>query len=515
MVETQTLVSAKNLTISFGGIQALKGVDVDIAEGEIRCLAGENGSGKSTFVKILSGVYQPDGGQLSVGGKTVSHFSPILASDAGIQVIFQDLSLFNHLSVGENIAINKFTHASSVFVSRKKIHEIAGPQLERLGISLDLDAPVSTLSMANKQLVAIARALAMDARLLFMDEPTTALTAKEVKRLLEIVQGLKDEGLSIVFISHKLDEVFSIADTITVFRDGEKVGDFAANELTEATLSKHMTGREVEYQRYHRTLTDNEPLLEVKNLTRKGNYQNLSLDVRPGDIVGLTGLLGAGRTELALSLFGLNKPDSGEILVGGKPVTIGAPWEAMKQGIALVPEDRHEQGLFGNQSVSANVSVAVPDKVTNQVGVVDSKKESDVAAQVVQDMGVNNKNTAVKISILSGGNQQKVVIGKWMLWEPRVLVLDSPTVGIDIGSKTEIYDRIHRLAESGIGVIFISDEVGEIVANCNRVFLMHEGSVIREYREKDMQKEGVADELQEIISNPDSLATSAGKKASS
>ena len=208
MVDSNVLVSAKDLTISFGGIQALKGVDVEIQRGEIRCLAGENGSGKSTFVKILSGVYQPDGGSLEVDGKPVSQFTPIRASDAGIQVIFQDLSLFNHLSVGENIAINRFTHEGSFFVSRKKIHAIAAPQLERLGINLDLDAPVSTLSMANKQLVAIARALAMDAKLLFMDEPTTALTAKEVKRLLEIVEGLKAEGLSIVFISHKLDEVF-------------------------------------------------------------------------------------------------------------------------------------------------------------------------------------------------------------------------------------------------------------------------------------------------------------------
>jgi simple sugar transport system ATP-binding protein len=497
------LVSAKNLSISFGGVQALKGVNVEIAAGEIRCLAGENGSGKSTFVKMLAGVYQPDGGELIVGGQRIQNFNPMQASDAGIQVIFQDLSLFNHLSVGENIAINKVTHGKSWRVSRKKIHDIAAPQLDKVGITLDLDAPVSSLSMANKQLVAICRALAMDAKLLFMDEPTTALTGREVKRLLEIVQGLKDQGLSIVFISHKLDEVFSIADTITVFRDGFKVGDFAADELTEASLSKHMTGREVTYERYHRQQTTTEPLLEVKNLSRKGNYENISLDVRAGDIVGLTGLLGAGRTEFALTLFGLNKPDSGEILVAGEPVKITAPWEAMAQGIALVPEDRLEQGLFANQTVSSNVAVAVADRVTNPFGVLDAQKEKDFATQVVNDMGVNNKNTSAKISILSGGNQQKVVIGKWMLWEPQVLVLDSPTVGIDIGSKSEIYERIHRLAEQGIGVVFISDEVEEIVANCNRVYVLHEGRVIREFRERDMQSETLSHDLAEIISNPD------------
>ncbi len=511
-METDTIISTKDLSISFGGVQALKGVDVDIAKGEIRCLAGENGSGKSTFVKIISGVYRPDGGELLVDGREVPYLRPTEASDLGIQVIFQDLSLFSHLSVGENIAINKFTHEGSFVVSRKRIQEIAQPQLERLGLDLDLDARVSSLSMANRQLVAIARALAMDAKLLFMDEPTTALTNREVRRLLEIVQGLKEEGLSIVFISHKLDEVFSLADTITVFRDGEKVGDFQASELTEATLSAHMTGREISYQRYHRQQEGSDALLEVKNLTRKGNYEDLSLDVRPGDIVGLTGLLGAGRTEFGLTLFGLNKPDSGEILVNGEPVSIDAPWDAMKHGIALVPEDRLEQGLFGNQKVSTNVSVAVPDLVTNSMRVLSSKKEDEVASRVVHDMGVNNKNTDVKISILSGGNQQKVVIGKWMQWQPKVLVLDSPTVGIDIGSKTEIYERIHRLAEEGIGVIFISDEVEEIVANCNRVYLMHEGHVLKEYREKDMQREGLAEELQEIISNPDTYEQASAPK---
>ena len=510
MVTTAPLLVAKNLSISFGGVQALKGIDLEIQPGEILCLAGENGSGKSTFVKIVSGVYQPDGGELTIGGEKAHNYNPIKASDAGIQVIFQDLSLFNHLSVGENIAINQLMHRGSWRISRKRVREIAQPQLDKVGIDLDLDAPVSTLSMANKQLVAICRALAMDARLLFMDEPTTALTGREVKRVLEIVHGLKDQGLSIVFISHKLDEVFSIADSITVFRDGDKVGDFSAKELDEASLSKHMTGREVSYQRYHRSHEDNAPILEVKNLSRQGNYKDLSFDVRPGDIVGFTGLLGAGRTEFALSLFGLNKPDSGQIMVGGEEVKISAPWDAMSHGIALVPEDRLEQGLFGNQTVSANVSVAVPKLVSNLFGVLRGKSVRDVAHQVVHDMGVNNKNTDVKISILSGGNQQKVVIGKWMLWDPRILVLDSPTVGIDIGSKSEIYDRIHKLADKGIGVVFISDEVEEIVANCNRVFVMHEGQVLREFRESDMKATDFKDTLANLIANPEEVSVGAG-----
>lgn len=506
MSDKTPIVSVKDLSIAFGGIQALKGVDLDIMPGEVRCLAGENGSGKSTFVKIVSGVYQPGGGDLVINGEPVKNFSPIQASAAGIQVIFQDLSLFTHLSVGENIAINHMMHGGSPIVSRKRVRDIAQPQLEKLRIDLDIDAPVSTLSMANKQLVAIARALAMDAKLLFMDEPTTALTGKEVKRLLEIVQNLKDDGLSIVFISHKLDEVFSIADTITVFRDGSKVGDFQASELNSELLAEHMTGRKVTYERYHRENTESEPLLEVRNLRRSGHYEDLSFDIRPGDIVGFTGLLGAGRTEFALSLFGLNKPDSGEILVDGKAVTIRQPWDAMAQGIALVPEDRLEQGMFGNQTIFANVSIAAKKAVTNAVGILSRKKEKSLATDVVHDMGVNNKNTDAKISILSGGNQQKVVIGKWMVWNPRVLILDSPTVGIDIGSKSEIYAKIQDQAKKGIGVIFISDEVEEITANCNRVFVLHEGHVLHEFREKDMQDENFGDTLADMISNPGELA---------
>jgi simple sugar transport system ATP-binding protein len=509
MATTSPLLVAKNLSISFGGVRALKGIDLEIQPGEIRCLAGENGSGKSTFVKIVSGVYQADGGDLIIGGNEAHNHNPIKASDAGIQVIFQDLSLFNHLSVGENIAINQLIHRGSWRISRNRIREIAQPQLEKVGINLDLDAPVSTLSMANKQLVAICRALAMDAQLLFMDEPTTALTSREVSRLLEIVQGLKDQGLSVVFISHKLDEVFSIADSITVFRDGDKVGDFNAKDLDEASLSKHMTGREVSYGRYHRVHEEQAPILEVKNLTRKSNYTDLSFDVRPGDIVGFTGLLGAGRTELALSLFGLNKPDSGQIFVEGKEVKISAPWDAMAQGIALVPENRLEQGLFGNQSVAENISVAVPDLVSNSLGILRPTSVQELSQQVVHDMGVNNKSTDVKISILSGGNQQKVVIGKWMLWNPRILVLDSPTVGIDIGSKAEIYDRIHTLASKGIGVIFISDEVEEVAANCNRVFVMHEGEVLREFREEGMKAKDFRATLADLIANPDSVSAEA------
>ncbi|MGV8883058.1 MAG: sugar ABC transporter ATP-binding protein [Rhodoglobus sp.] len=502
MTSTPLLV-AKDLSISFGGIKALRGVDLEIGRGEILCLAGENGSGKSTFTKIVSGVYTPDSGEIIFDGEPVTWNRPRDAGAAGIQVIYQDLSLFEHLSVAENIAINHMMHSGYPIVSRRKMRRIASEQLERIGIDLPLDAPLSTLSMANRQIVAICRALSMDARLLFMDEPTTALTGREVSRLLKIVLELKRRGLSIVFISHKLDEVFKVADSITIFRDGEKVGSFPADELDELSLSRYMTGRDVTYQRYHREQVVEEPVIAVSNLTRHGHYEDVSFSVRPGDIVGLTGLLGSGRTEIALSLFGLNRPDSGSISINGTPVTIKAPWEAMEHGIALLPEDRQTQGLFGNQSVAVNASATMLDRILGTARTLSRPKEDALASRVVQQMGVNNKNTQTLVSNLSGGNQQKVVIGKWLFRNPAVFILDSPTIGIDIGSKAEIYDQIHKLAKDGMAVIFISDEPEEIVANCNRVLVMHEGTMVETFSEADVAKPGFKDELIRIISDPE------------
>jgi len=497
------LLTASNICNSFGGVKALRGIDFSIGEGEIVCLAGENGCGKSTFTKIISGVYTPDSGEITIGDETVSSLTPRSAIAAGVQVIYQDLSLFGHLSVAENIAINRMMHDGSKFVRSTAMRNIARQQLERVGVELDLDAPVSTLSVANKQIVAICRALSMEARLLIMDEPTTALTGREVARLLLIILDLKARGLSILFISHKLDEVFKIADSITIFRDGKKVGDFQAAELNELSLSRHMTGRDVTYTRYHRTRTESEPILEIKSLSRKGNYSGVNLDVRPGDIVGLTGLLGSGRTEIALSLFGLNKPDSGEIKVNGKPVSITAPWQAMRHGIALLPEERGSQGLFATQSVEANISVTMLDRILNPIKMLNRKTEKQLATRVVTEMGVNNKNTSLAVDKLSGGNQQKVVLGKWIAREPQVFILDSPTVGIDIGSKSEIYDKIHRLAENGMGVIFISDEPEEIVANCNRIVVMHDGEIIHRFDESQVRADNFKDELIQMISDPE------------
>lgn len=504
----EPLLIAENVSIAFGEVKALDDVSLSINSGEIRCLVGENGSGKSTFVKIVSGVYAPTSGRVLIAGKPLESHDPRAAIVAGVQVIYQDLSLFQHLSVVENIAINRMLHEGHRFVNRKEMRRIAVEQIERMRVNLPLDELISSLSVANRQLVAIARAMSMNAKILFMDEPTTALTTREVNRLLAIVHELKQQGLSIVFISHKLDEIFEVADTITVFRDGNHVGDFDAKDLNPAKLSYHMTGREVLYKTFHPTFQAEEtapPVLEVRNLTRKGNYQNVSFKVERGDIVGLTGLLGAGRTELALSLYGLNRPDSGEILVSGKPVQISQPWDALAYGIALVPEDRTTQGLFRSHTIKRNVSSSQLDAIVNKLGLLAPRREADVAKRTIAEMRVNNKNLDAIVGILSGGNQQKVVIGKWVQTNPSVLILDSPTVGIDIGSKSEIYEHIHRLAHDGMGVILISDEPEEIIANCNKVIVMHEGQVIASFNDSDRLQAAFTQRLASIIANPDSI----------
>lgn len=499
------LLHAENLTIAFGEVRALSDVSLTIRKGEIRCLAGENGSGKSTFVKIVSGVYAQDTGTVSIDGDETASRDPRAAIDAGVQVIYQDLSLFDHLTVAENIAINRMLHDNTKMVRRAEIERIAREQLAKMNVSLPLHDYASTLSVANRQLVAIARALSMDAKILFMDEPTTALTTREVARLLTIVRELKEDGLAIVFISHKLDEIFDVADTITVFRDGEKVGDYAAEDLTPASLSKAMTGREVLYKTFHRNDdvdTEQVPLLKVTGLTNKKFYRDISFTLQRGDILGLTGLLGSGRTELALSLFGLNRANRGVIEVNGKKVSIDAPWDALALGIALVPEDRGTQALFGNQSMRFNLSSSRLGSLTNRWGAIDRRREREMAENAIDTMRVNNRNLSALVRILSGGNQQKVVIGKWLATEPQILILDSPTVGIDIGSKSEIYDNIHALAHQGIGVILISDEPEEIYANCNKVLVMHEGDIVARYSDEERLAPGFAEELASVISAP-------------
>ena len=503
----EPILSASNISKSFIGVRALNNIDITINAGEIHCLAGENGCGKSTLVKCISGVYTPDEGTIQIEGQTCWSMTPIEAMNHGIQVIYQDLSLFQHMTVAENIAISKLKFENTKIINWKTIKAIAKEQLDKIGVTMDLDETVGEISMANKQMVAICRALAQNAKILFMDEPTTALTKTEVSHLMKVMLELKKKGLAIVFISHKLDEVFEVADKITIFRNGNKIGDFNSSDLDEKSLSYYMTGREIEYPRYHRTYKDNTPILSVEHLTRKGQYEDMSLTVRPGDIIGLTGLLGSGRTELAMSLFGLNKTQAGVIKVNGKEVDINSPMVAKKYGIALLPEDRSREGLFIERKIKENISAPIIDTICKK-GIVNRKKENEIAEKYVEELKVRTPSIETVVGTLSGGNQQKVVISKWIATSPKVFIMDTPTVGIDIGSKAEIYEQIHKFADEGMAIILISDEIQEVMANCNRVLVMAHGKCVVELSEEDLMQEGADKHLAEIIGNQKEKALS-------
>lgn len=503
----EPILSASNISKSFIGVRALNNIDITINAGEIHCLAGENGCGKSTLVKCISGVYTPDEGTIQIEGQTCGSMTPIEAMNHGIQVIYQDLSLFQHMTVAENIAISKLKFENTKIINWKTIKAIAKEQLDKIGVTMDLGETVGEISMANKQMVAICRALAQNAKILFMDEPTTALTKTEVSHLMKVMLELKKKGLAIVFISHKLDEVFEVADKITIFRNGNKIGDFNSSDLDEKSLSYYMTGREIEYPRYHRTYKDNTPILSVEHLTRKGQYEDMSLTVRPGDIIGLTGLLGSGRTELAMSLFGLNKTQAGVIKVNGKEVDINSPMVAKKYGIALLPEDRSREGLFIERKIKENISAPIIDTICKK-GIVNQKKENEIAEKYVEELKVRTPSIETVVGTLSGGNQQKVVISKWIATSPKVFIMDTPTVGIDIGSKAEIYEQIHKFADEGMAIILISDEIQEVMANCNRVLVMAHGKCVVELSEEDLMQEGADKHLAEIIGNQKEKALS-------
>ena len=493
------VLEAKNIYKSFGGVQALNDVSFSVAPAEIHCLVGENGSGKSTFVKTIVGVHAPDSGLIILNGNQYKKLSVRQAIREGVQVIYQDLSLFSYMSVAENIATNKMIAQNETFVNWKKINKVAEEQLEKIGVDMDLKAPIETISIANRQLVAICRALSLDAKILFMDEPTTALTKHEVDRLLSIVADLKKKSISVVFISHKLDEVMEVADQICIFRDGKKVGDFLKSEINEKMLTYHMTGRKVEYPRYVRKIESGLPILEVKNLSRKGNYSDINFKVCAGDIVGIIGLLGSGRTELALTLFGLNPQNCGNIIIDGKEEVFKTPKDSINKGVSMMPENRQSQGCFLKKSISVNVASSILDRLKNKLGFIDKKVQDKKAEEVVAKLRVRTKSVETEVQNLSGGNQQKVVLGKWMVTDPKVLILDSPTVGVDVGSKAEIYDHIQGFANNGMGIVLISDEITEIMVNCNKIIVMRAGKVVGYFNEKDLESENSKNEIYDIM----------------
>lgn len=487
-------VDLRAITKRYAGVTALDSVDFTVQPGEAVCLAGENGSGKSTLIKIISGVEKATEGTVRIAGQDRPYLNPRISAAAGVMVIFQDFSLFPNLSVAENISFATQLATHGRLFRRNASREIARNALERIGVEIDLDARVESLPVAQKQLVAICRALASQAQLIIMDEPTTALTAREVRRLQGIIRMLKEDGVAVIFVSHKLAEVLEVSERVVVLRNGKKVAEGAASEFDTQSLTYHMTGRDVADAPPSDVPAQAETLMKVAGLNKAGSFADIGFELRTGEVLGITGLLGSGRTSVAKSLFGLVKPDRGTITVSGRNVPTGNPHASSVAGIGYVPEDRLTEGLFLSQSILRNVAIGRLDAHASG-GFLDMGGLVDEASRWLEKLKVKTPDVHAPVQSLSGGNQQRVALARWLSRAPRVLVLNGPSVGVDVGSKADIHDIIRDLAGQGIGIIVISDDLPELLATCHRILVMRDGRIIDEMDGKTVTEDDLAERL--------------------
>ena len=490
---SEYLLEMKGICKSFAGVHALDHVNFRVRPGKVMCLAGENGCGKSTLVKIISGVYTRDEGEVLFEGQPITKITPAEATRLGIQVIYQDLSIFPNLTVMENLAINSEITAERKFVNRRRWEKTAKEALSKIGYNIDLNAKMGELSVADKQLVAICRALLFNAKLIIMDEPTTALTKKEVDALFTTVRQLRDSGIAIMFISHKTEEIFEISDDVCIMRNGRNVFAGPTKELTPKEFTFHMTGRELTDDHFVPKNISKEPVLKVDQLSLRGKYENVSFELRKGEILGITGLLGSGRTELALSLFGLLKPQSGTVTLRGQQVKISSPMEAQKMKIGYVPEDRLTEGLCLQQPIANNITLSSLKRLSGALGLLKQKDLVSDANIWKEKFSIATDDVRKLASTLSGGNQQKIVLSKWLSNDLDVLILNGPTVGVDVGAKQDIHALVHQLANEGLAVIIISDDLSEVVVNCSRVIVMKEGGIVGEMEGDNITENHILD----------------------
>lgn len=483
-----------NVTKVFPGVIALKDVSFDIKKGEIHAVIGENGAGKSTLMNILSGVYHPDEGHIEFEGNVVKFRDPRHAQHTGIAMIHQELSLSRSMSVAENIYQGRMLKKSFGFIDRKKMVSECRKYLKSLGVEdIDPRTLVKYLSVSQMQLVEIAKAVSLNAKLLIMDEPTSSLTTGEISTLLKIMKSLKNEGVSILFITHKLEEVLEIADRITVLRDGSYIDTLQKENATLEKMVSLMVGRAFEkkaHREFIQEYTDREVVLEVQNLSVSNKVKNVSFQLYKGEVLGLTGLVGSGRTELLQSIFGMEKITSGTILIKGNPVKIKHPSDAIKLGIGMVAEDRKEQGMFLKLSVQDNMTMVHLKELSNAFKFISNKKAKEVAHHYVNILSIKTPSLKQISKNLSGGNQQKTILARWLMHEPTILFLDEPTHGIDVGAKAEIYKLIDDLSKMGVSVILLSSELPEVLALCDRIMVMHHGLLkgILHHQEADQVK---------------------------
>jgi ribose transport system ATP-binding protein len=482
-MESQPLLQMEKVSKHFPGVQALEQVDFEIYPGEIVGLVGENGAGKSTLIKILSGVYARDQGLIQFRGQSVDFRSPHAAQEQGIATIYQELALIPHLSVAENVFLNREPHRIPMLgaVDFKKMRLQTEAIMADLGVQISGRRLVKDLTIASQQMVEIAKAVSRNAYLLLMDEPTSALSSKEADALFDLMRRLKQKGVSVVFVSHRLEEVLRVADRIIVMRDGRRVGTLPRAEATESKLIHLMVGREVGlFPKVDVPI--GEPVLEVRNISGPSGVRNVSFIVHKGEIVGLAGLVGAGRTELARLICGADRRSEGVILIDGKDVRIISPADAVAHGIGWVPEDRKQHGLVLGMDVKQNTTLAILRRISNRFGAVRSRSERQIATHYRETLSIATSDLSKTVKYLSGGNQQKVVLAKWLSTKPKVLIMDEPTRGIDIGAKAEFHALMSRLAQQGMGILMISSEMPEIMGMSDRVIVMCQGRVTGEFK---------------------------------
>lgn len=492
MTQTATMaIELKGIIKSFGGNTVLRNVDFELRRGEVHALVGGNGAGKSTLMKILQGVHIPDSGEIKVDGTGVEIRTPQDAKRHGIAMIFQEFSLIPTLTVAQNIFLNSEPHTSMGFLDDRESERRTRELFSQLGEEVDPRTIVADLSTGYWQLTEIAKALAREARVLIMDEPTSSLTQTETKALFELIRNLKDRGISIVYISHRMEEIFQVADRVTVLRNGEHVITEEAANLTMERIIDHVVGQQMEqaFEWKEREVERNvTPLLRVEGLISAGRFQDVRFSLYPGEILGIAGLMGSGRTEIARALFGIDKVDSGEILIRGSQREINNTRDAMNAGISLIPEDRRLQGLVVAHSIKDNLLLPLLARL-NRGGIVDDQRGERTVRSFVERLQIKINSIFEPVQLLSGGNQQKVVIAKWLAAEPDILIMDEPTAGVDIASKTEIIDTIRQLADAGKGILVISSELTELLAVCDRILILQDGTV-----KQDIERQNISSE---------------------
>lgn len=487
---TEPLLVLEHATRSFGAVRALEDVALELYPGETHGLVGENGAGKSTLVKILAGVYQPDEGVLHIGGREVVLSNPAAARDAGIAVIYQEPNLFPDLTVAENVFMGRQPLRSGHRIDAKAMHRRVLELLATLGVRLDPERIARGLSIADQQIVEIAKALSLEARVIIMDEPTAALSAYEVQRLFRVVETLRASGTAVLFISHRLDEVFVICQRVTVMRDGRRVLSRPLEGLTADDLVRAMVGRDVVEREQRDQVRLGDVVLNVDRLTREGVFVDVSFEVRSGEIVALAGLVGAGRSEVVRAIFGIDRYDAGRVQVGGKPLKRAAPVAAMAAGVGLVPEDRRLQGLVMELSIGGNIALASLKRLQH-FGLVRRAAENRYAAEWATRLSLKYGRFSNPVSTLSGGNQQKAVLAKWLSRRPQLLIVDEPTRGIDVATKSEVHRLLLELAQEGVAVLMISSELPEVLRVADRVLVMREGRLVAEFSHEQASEESV------------------------